>query len=106
MYKTEKKGDFFLIKVEKQGEAEIDINNVEELKKVLTEAINSGEKKVLVDFSNVTYIDSSGLGCLMDAMKQLKAKDGELGILSISKDVLEVFTATKIAQFFKFYKSI
>jgi len=104
MYTTEKIEDKIVIRINK-AKAEIEINNVQELKSLLKELIGKGEKKVLIDFKNVVYIDSSGLGVLLDAMKDLKEKGGELGILSISKDVLEVFTATKIAQFFKFYKT-
>ncbi len=106
MFKPEKHDDFLIIKLVESKSNSIDISNIEELKEVLNKAIEEGNKKILVDFSNITYIDSSGLGGLMDAMKQLKEKGGELGILSISKDVLEVFTATKVAQFFKFYKNI
>ncbi len=105
MFKPEIKNDFYIIRVEGQ-DASIDINNVSELKKLLKEGIEQGYKKIIVDFKNISYIDSSGLGCLMDSMKELKNKGGELGILSISSDVLEVFTATKIGQFFKYYKSI
>lgn len=105
MFKPEVKNEFYIIRVEEK-DASIDINNVAELKKFLKEGISQGYKKIIVDFKNVTYIDSSGLGCLMDAMKEVKEKGGELGILSISPDVLEVFTATKIGQFFKYYKSI
>ncbi len=106
MFKSEVKGNLFIVRVDKK-DATIDINNVAELKEVLKDGIGKGYKKIIVDFKNITYIDSSGLGCLMDAMKELKNTDnGELGILSISPDVLEVFTATKIGQFFKYYKSI
>lgn len=105
MFKPEIISDYYIVRVEKR-EASIDINNVTELKKLLKSGMEQGYKKLIIDFQNVTYIDSSGLGCLLDIMKELKEKDGELGILSISKDVLEVFTATKIGQYFKYYKSI
>ncbi len=105
MYIKVKKEDYTIVRNEKAN-AEIELTNVVELNKILNELIESGEKKILIDFKNIVYIDSSGLGALMAAMKKLKERDGELGILSISNEVLEVFTATKIAQFFKFYKSM
>jgi anti-sigma B factor antagonist len=105
MFRTEIINDYYVVRVDVK-EASIDINNVESLKKILKEGIEKGYKKLIVDFQNVVYIDSSGLGCLMDIMKLAKEKGGEVGILSISKDVLEVFIATKIGQFFKFYKTI
>ena len=76
MFKPEVKNDFYIIRVEEK-DASIDINNVAELKKLLKEGISQGYKKIIVDFKNVTYIDSSGLGCLMDVMKEVKEKGGE-----------------------------
>ena len=105
MYKIEKKDKYTIIRHTK-SEAEIQLNNIGELKNILDKLIDEREKKILIDFKNIAYIDSAGLGTLLDAMKKLKDNNCELGILSISKDVLEVFTATKIAQYFKFYKSI
>ncbi len=105
MYEIINKNNYTIIKNIK-NHAEIQLTNIGELKKILNELINSGKKNILIDFENVFYIDSAGLGTLLDAMKKLKEKNQELGILSISKDLLEVFTATKIAQYFKFYKSI
>jgi anti-sigma B factor antagonist len=105
MFKAETKNDFYIVRVD-QKDAAIDINNVNDLKKILKEGISQGFKKLIIDFTNVVYIDSSGLGCLMDILKEIKEQNGEVGLLSISKEVLEVFTATKIAQFFKYYKSV
>ncbi len=104
-YTIEKKDDHTIVR-HNEEKAEIEINNTVELRKILNNLIDSGETKILVDFKNITYIDSSGLGVMLDAMKRLNESNGEVGLLSISKDVLEVFTSTKIAQFFKFYKSV
>ncbi|MBN1898014.1 MAG: STAS domain-containing protein [Spirochaetes bacterium] len=105
MFKAEINDHLFIVRIEEENTS-IDINNVGELKKLLKNGIEQGFKKIIVDFQKIDYIDSSGLGCLMDVMKDLKGKGGELGILSISSDVLEVFTATKIGQYFKFYKKV
>ena len=104
MFKKEKKGNYMIISND-EPKAEIELTNIKEINVILNDLIENTSENILVDFSNISYIDSSGLGAMMNAMKKLKKQDRELGFLSISKDVLEVFTATKIAQFFKFYKS-
>lgn len=105
MISVEKINQFSVIRFT-EANSEIEFNNVAELKKILDDLINKGTAKILIDFKNVIYIDSSGLGILIDAVKRLTKMNGELGILSISKEVLEVFTATKIGQYFRFYKSL
>lgn len=105
MISVEKVNQFSVIRFT-EANSEIEFNNVAELKKILDDLITRGTAKILIDFKNVVYIDSSGLGILIDAVKRLTKMNGELGILSISKEVLEVFTATKIGQYFRFYKSL
>lgn len=105
MISVEKVNQFSVIRFT-EANSEIEFNNVAELKKILDDLITRGTAKILIDFKNVIYIDSSGLGILIDAVKRLTKMNGELGILSISKEVLEVFTATKIGQYFRFYKSL
>lgn len=105
MYAVDKTDDCTIIRTSKP-KAEIELNNVNQLKELFEKLISEKTPKILIDFRYVVYIDSAGLGVLLDAMKKIKNHNGELGILSVSKDILEVFTATKIAQYFKFYKSI
>ncbi|MDD5065504.1 MAG: STAS domain-containing protein [bacterium] len=105
MIVVEKLKDYSIVRFTEPN-SEIEFNNVGDLKTVLNDLIGKNEKKILIDFKNVVYIDSSGLGVLIDAVKRLNKASGEMGILSISKDVLDVFTATKIGQYFRFYKDL
>lgn len=104
MFIKEKKRKFIVIKND-EPKAEIELTKINEINEILNDVIENNDENVLIDLHNIVYIDSSGLGALMNTMKKLKSKNRELGLLSISKDVLDVFTSTKIAQFFKFYKS-
>lgn len=105
MYIAIKKDDYTIIRNDR-NQAEIELTNIEELNAILQQFITNNKSKILIDFRNVTYIDSSALGLLLEAMKKLKIQNRELGILSISRDILEVFIATQIAQFFKYYKIV
>lgn len=105
MYTLEKISNFNVIRIN-QPKAEIELNNVDELKKLIEELMRKGIKKILIDLKNVVYIDSSGLGVFIETVKRLREIKGELGILSISRDLLEVLTATKVGQYFKFYKKL
>jgi anti-anti-sigma factor len=40
--------------------------------------LNGGDKKVMIDLSKVTYVDSATIGCLMDLYRQTTAAGGEL----------------------------
>ena len=44
----------------------------------VTGLLDGGDRKVLLDFSKVTYVDSATIGCLMDLYRQASGKGGAL----------------------------
>ena len=54
------------------------VGNRQELKQLVQEAVDHGEKKFLVEFSKAGYIDSSGLGALVSISKKVREQGGEL----------------------------
>ncbi|EOC99256.1 STAS domain-containing protein [Caldisalinibacter kiritimatiensis] len=70
-------------------EGRIDIRNSQELKKKMLQIYDEGYKYVIIDFSEVESIDSSGLGKLLLFQKKLKERDGELKITKINNDYIK-----------------
>lgn len=66
----------------------IDITNSQELKDKLLLLYEEGFKNVSIDFTDVTGIDSSGLGKLLLFQKKLKERDGELRVVNITSDYI------------------
>lgn len=64
---------------------------------------SEGKKKVVVDFSDVPFIDSSILGQLVTGMNALKALGGDLKLLSPSKRVLDLLSLTRLIDVFEIY---
>ena len=83
----------------------IDIHNIGDLK-VLVEKESGYNNDLYIDFANISYIDSSGLGALIDIMKKLKENGKKLGIVAIQEDVMMVFSHTKVEVYFDFYKCL
>jgi anti-sigma B factor antagonist len=50
----------------------LDLENASQFRGVLHDLVKSGERKLVVDLEGVSFIDSSGLGALVSALKQLK----------------------------------
>src|ERR687898_298251 len=49
--------------------------------------LTSGDKKVMIDLSKVTYVDSATIGCLMDLYRQATAAGGQLRLAGVNKRV-------------------
>jgi anti-anti-sigma factor len=57
----------------------------------LTQLIDEGATKILVNFDKLDYISSAGLRVLLFTAKRLKTTDGELRVCSLNEVVKEVF---------------
>ncbi|MBM3250465.1 MAG: STAS domain-containing protein [Candidatus Omnitrophica bacterium] len=86
-------------------EGEININNSPELRKDFEEIIKRNEKKVLVDFSSVTYIDSSGLATLIEMLQRLKKIGGCMRFSNMDQKIKNIFEITKLHKLFDIYET-
>ena len=65
----------------------------------ITSLIGSGERRVLVDLSTVTYVDSATIGCLMDLYRQADAAGGALKLSGVQKQVETMLSMTGAQDF-------
>ena len=79
---------------------EIDLFNVEELKREFRIFQTTGIKNIGIDLLDVSYIDSSGLGVLISIMTELKKNGGKLLLFNLSESVKTVLKLTKLSAFF------
>ena len=86
-------------------EGKLDNQTSADTQEQLTELIEKGEKKILVNFEKLDYISSSGLRVLLFAAKQLKPIGGEIRICSLNEVVEEVFDITGLMTIFKVFGS-
>ena len=61
--------------------------------------LTGGDKKVMIDLSKVTYVDSATIGCLMDLYRQATGKGGALKLAGVQKRVETMLTMTGAHNF-------
>ncbi|MBX3374501.1 MAG: STAS domain-containing protein [Phycisphaeraceae bacterium] len=59
------------------------------------------EPKVLISFENVDHLSSAALGRLIIINNRIKAKNGQLRLADIHKQIYEVFVITKLTNLFR-----
>jgi anti-anti-sigma factor len=74
-----------------------------EFANTITALIGGGERKVLLDLSTVTYVDSATIGCLMDLYRQATAAGGELKLAGVQKRVETMLTMTGAQNFLEIH---
>ena len=77
----------------------------QEFRQSITKILEVGVKIVLVDFQDVTFMDSSGLGALVLAFKTLRAADTKLVLCSINEQVRILFELTNMDKIFEIFPS-
>ena len=77
---------------------ETDLYTAPELKTRLHEAIDGGKIRLVVDFSEAPFIDSTGLGVLVSALKRLRGEGGALVLVSANENMRRLFRATGLDQ--------
>jgi anti-sigma B factor antagonist len=70
-----------------------------EFANTISSLIGSGEHKLLLDLSSVTYVDSATIGCLMDLYRQAAAAGGALKLAGVQKRVETMLTMTGAQNF-------
>ena len=74
-----------------------------EFSNTVTSLIGSGERKVVLDLSTVTYVDSATIGCLMDLYRQATAAGGALKLAGVQKRVETMLTMTGAQNFLEIH---
>lgn len=72
---------------------EVDAHTAPEVQQAVHAAIGSNIR-LIVDLTDVTFLDSTGLGVLVTALKRVREADGSLDLVVTSPRVLKVFTLT------------
>ncbi len=75
------------------------------LRREITDIVEGGTNIVLVDFQDVTFMNSSGLGALVSTLRVVRSAGAELFLCSLSEQVKMIFELTKMDRVFKIFNS-
>jgi anti-sigma B factor antagonist len=65
--------------------------------------VAAGQKRILIDLTPVTYVDSATIGCLMDLYRQVHNAGGHLKLSGVQKRVETMLTMTGAQSFLEIY---
>lgn len=69
----------------------------------ISRLVESNVDIVLIDFQDVTFMDSSGLGALVLALKTVRAAGGKLYICSVNEQIKMLFELTSMDRVFEIF---
>lgn len=83
----------------------LDASTSSKFEEKLLTSIDGGEKKFIIDFSQLDYISSSGLRVLLMAAKRLRGSGGEIVLSSLKDQIKEIFDIAGFSSIFPIFYS-
>jgi anti-sigma B factor antagonist len=85
---------------------ELDLASVAPLERELDQVIDRGARRVIVDLTGVSFIDSVSLGVLVREAQRLRANDGACVLVADDPRILRVFEITGLDRMFGLERSL
>lgn len=73
---------------------EVDVYTAPQLDEALSAVVEGGHNKLIVDLSAVDFLDSTGLGVLVKALKRVRENGGSLAVVTTTDRITKVFRIT------------
>ncbi|HAR46684.1 MAG: hypothetical protein A2X56_00515 [Nitrospirae bacterium GWC2_57_13] len=88
---------------------DVDMSTSPDVRGKIAEAfrqIDAGSKAVLIDLSQVRYMDSSGIATLVEAMQNCMKRSLRLRLVDLSPPVRDIFELARLSSVFEIYASL
>ena len=86
----------------------LDIEVAGDFRSMLLSLIEQGNRQLVVDLEEITFIDSSGLGALVSALKTLKRSNGpgDVRLARVQPPVVSLLEIIRLNRVFTSYPSV
>lgn len=84
---------------------EVDLETSPDARAVLLEAVELGHH-VIVDMGGVTYIDSSGVASLVEALQAARGQETQFRVAGVNPAALRVFKMARLDEVFELYDTV
>lgn len=84
---------------------EVDLHHTPEVHKALIGACQRRPERLIINLTEVSYMDSSGIGTLVEILRRLNGFGGKLMLCGLNERVHGVFEITRLNKFFKIFET-
>lgn len=85
---------------------EIDMASAPAVRRAVMDLVGDGVRWLVLDLSGVGFVDSTGLGVLVGALKRVNAESGDMTIVCDRENVLELFAMTRLTNVFRIHADV
>jgi len=102
------------MKIEKRRKSDVTIfdlkgkiligDGIDELREAINNAIKAKETKLILNFKDVPYLDSTGLGEVVRSYTSVKKENGVVKIINLTQKVRDLLSVTKLITVFETFE--
>src|SRR5436190_4660933 len=85
---------------------EIDVYTAPRLRQSIVDLVDGGSRRIVVDMEKVDFLDSTGLGVLVEGLKRVRTRGGDLSIVVTQDKILKIFEITGLNKAFALHSSV
>ncbi len=85
---------------------EVDVSCAPQLKELLQELMDEGELQLLIDLTQVSFMDSTALGIFINAFKRTKQAGGNIKFANPQAALRQVFSLTQTDKFLSIFDTV
>jgi anti-sigma B factor antagonist len=87
-------------------DGEIHVSTAPEFSGALSATVESGRTRLVLDLSGVTFIDSTGLSVLLNALRRVTRAGGRMALVCSNPTVLRLFEITRLDSTFDLHTDV
>ena len=84
----------------------LDVAGAPALKEAISEAVKNGPSRVVIDMEGVSFVDSTGLGSVISALKQIRGSQGDLRLAAPNQQARVVLELTTLDRVFPYFATV
>ena len=85
---------------------ELDVVGAPDFRQAVVKAVADGSRRLILDISELDFVDSFGIGAVVGALKRLRQRGGELVLVCPSSRIRRVFEICDLDRIIMFHDSI
>lgn len=87
-------------------EGEIDLHVSPRIAATVNAALKEKPRQLVIDMSKCSYIDSSGIAVLIEAMQNAEKYGGKFALVALQENVKPIFEIAKLDQVFRIFPDV
>src|SRR5919204_4355004 len=85
---------------------EVDVYTAPRLRQAIVDLVDGGSVNIVVDMEKVDFLDSTGLGVLVEGLKRVRTRGGELSVVVTQDKIIKIFEITGLNKAFSLHTSL